>query len=188
MIVSVWERKIAFILCKSHVQWVRLESSVSQFIVLLISSLWALWSSGMGKQMTFTGTDMVWCYSGLKIDECNLKSCTFINFQTRVASNHVWLSTWLQCELEFTTFLTSKVQFLNFKTLYGSGHQHCHCGILNFASGLSRWRFLHKYHILENWGMVNKIRSTYHLFGKPGNSGKNSNGTVHSSGNFPEKR
>ena len=29
--------------------------------------------------------------------------------------------------------------------------------------------------------------SAYHLYGKPGNSGENSNRTVHSSGNFPEK-
>ena len=30
--------------------------------------------------------------------------------------------------------------------------------------------------------------SAYHLFGKQGNSGENLNGTVHSGGNFPEKR
>ena len=29
--------------------------------------------------------------------------------------------------------------------------------------------------------------SAYHLYGKPGNSGENSNRTVHSGGNFPEK-
>ena len=28
----------------------------------------------------------------------------------------------------------------------------------------------------------------YHLYGKPGNPGENSNGTVHPSGNCPEKR
>ena len=32
------------------------------------------------------------------------------------------------------------------------------------------------------------IGSAYHLYGKPGNSGENSNGTVHPGGNFPEKR
>ena len=31
------------------------------------------------------------------------------------------------------------------------------------------------------------IRSAYHLYGKPGNSGENSNGTVYSGGNFPGK-
>ena len=30
--------------------------------------------------------------------------------------------------------------------------------------------------------------SAYHLYGKPGNSGENSNGTVHLGGNFPEKK
>ena len=30
-------------------------------------------------------------------------------------------------------------------------------------------------------------KSAYHLYGKPGNSGENSNGTVHPGGNFPEK-
>ena len=30
-------------------------------------------------------------------------------------------------------------------------------------------------------------KSAYHLYGKPGNSGENSNGTVHPVGNFPEK-
>ena len=30
--------------------------------------------------------------------------------------------------------------------------------------------------------------SAYHLYGKPGNSGENSNGTAHSGGNFPEKK
>ena len=29
--------------------------------------------------------------------------------------------------------------------------------------------------------------SAYHLYGKPGNSGKNSDGTAHPGGNFPEK-
>ena len=29
--------------------------------------------------------------------------------------------------------------------------------------------------------------SAYQLYGKPGNSGKNSNGTAHPGGNFPEK-
>ena len=32
------------------------------------------------------------------------------------------------------------------------------------------------------------IRSAYHLYGKAGNSGENSNGTVHSGGNFPDKK
>ena len=31
-------------------------------------------------------------------------------------------------------------------------------------------------------------KSAYHLYGKPGNSGENSNGTVHPDGNFPEKK
>ena len=35
-------------------------------------------------------------------------------------------------------------------------------------------------------GVLNK--SAYHLYGKPGNSGENSNGTVHSGGMFSEKR
>ena len=30
--------------------------------------------------------------------------------------------------------------------------------------------------------------SAYHLYGKPENSGENSNGTVHPGGNYPEKR
>ena len=30
--------------------------------------------------------------------------------------------------------------------------------------------------------------SAYHLYGKEGNSGENLNGTVHSGGNFPEKK
>ena len=30
--------------------------------------------------------------------------------------------------------------------------------------------------------------SAYHLYGKHGNSGENSNATVHPGGNFPEKR
>ena len=30
--------------------------------------------------------------------------------------------------------------------------------------------------------------SAYDLYGKPGNSGENSNGTVHPGGNFPEKK
>ena len=30
--------------------------------------------------------------------------------------------------------------------------------------------------------------SAYHLNGKPGNTGQNSNGTVHPGGNFPEKK
>ena len=38
--------------------------------------------------------------------------------------------------------------------------------------------------------MVNRINSlsTYHLYGKPGNSGENSKGTVHPGGNFSEKK
>ena len=32
-----------------------------------------------------------------------------------------------------------------------------------------------------------KIRSAYHLYGKPGNFGENSNETVHPGGDFPEK-
>ena len=32
------------------------------------------------------------------------------------------------------------------------------------------------------------IRSAYHLYGKPGNSGENSNGTVYPGGNFPGKK
>ena len=35
---------------------------------------------------------------------------------------------------------------------------------------------------------VTQTRSAYHLHGKPGNSGENSNGTVHPGGNFPEKK
>ena len=33
-----------------------------------------------------------------------------------------------------------------------------------------------------------KIVSAYHLYGKPGNSEENSNGTVHFGGSFPEKK
>ena len=33
-----------------------------------------------------------------------------------------------------------------------------------------------------------KISSAYHLYGKPGNSVENSNGTVHPGGNFPERK
>ena len=33
-----------------------------------------------------------------------------------------------------------------------------------------------------------KIVRAYHLYGKPGNSGENSNGTVHSGGMFSGKR
>ena len=38
--------------------------------------------------------------------------------------------------------------------------------------------------------MVNRINSlsTYHLYGKPGNSGENSNGPVHPGENFSEKK
>ena len=38
--------------------------------------------------------------------------------------------------------------------------------------------------------MVNRINSlrNYHLYGKPGNSGQSSNGTVHSGGDFPENK
>ena len=32
-----------------------------------------------------------------------------------------------------------------------------------------------------------QTKSAYHLYGKPKNSGENSNGTVHPGGNFPEK-
>ena len=32
------------------------------------------------------------------------------------------------------------------------------------------------------------IRSAYRLYGKPGNSGENSNGTVYPGGNFPGKK
>ena len=35
---------------------------------------------------------------------------------------------------------------------------------------------------------VTQTRSAYHLYGKPGNSGENSNRTVHPGGNFPEKK
>ena len=34
---------------------------------------------------------------------------------------------------------------------------------------------------------VTQTRSAYHLYGKPGNSGENSNGTVHPGRSFPEK-
>ena len=37
-------------------------------------------------------------------------------------------------------------------------------------------------------GSGTKIVSAYHLYGKPGNSGENSNGTVHSGGMFSGKR
>ena len=33
-----------------------------------------------------------------------------------------------------------------------------------------------------------KTRSAYHLYGKPGNFGENSNGKVHPGGNFPDKK
>ena len=36
--------------------------------------------------------------------------------------------------------------------------------------------------------VLHATRSAYHLYGKPGNSGENSNGTVHSGGMFSEKR
>ena len=38
--------------------------------------------------------------------------------------------------------------------------------------------------------MVNCIKSlrNYHLYGKPGNSGQSSNGTVHPGGDFPENK
>ena len=36
--------------------------------------------------------------------------------------------------------------------------------------------------------MISEIMSAYHLYGKPGNSVENSNGTVHPGGNFPEKK
>ena len=38
--------------------------------------------------------------------------------------------------------------------------------------------------------MVNRINSlrNYHLYGKPGNSGQSSNGTVHPGGDFPENK
>ena len=35
---------------------------------------------------------------------------------------------------------------------------------------------------------VTQTGSAYHFYGKPGNSGENSNGTVHPGGNFLEKR
>ena len=36
--------------------------------------------------------------------------------------------------------------------------------------------------------MMYKVKhGAYHLYGKPGNSGENSTGTVHPGGNFPEK-
>ena len=41
--------------------------------------------------------------------------------------------------------------------------------------------FLQTSHMAEN------TLSAYHLYRKPGNSGENSNGTVHPGGNFPEK-
>ena len=43
---------------------------------------------------------------------------------------------------------------------------------------------------MDNWLVILirfEIVSAYHLYGKPGNSGENSNGTVHPGGNFPEK-
>ena len=42
--------------------------------------------------------------------------------------------------------------------------------------------FLQTSHMAEN------TLSAYHLYRKPGNSGENSNGTVHRGGNFPEKK
>ena len=38
--------------------------------------------------------------------------------------------------------------------------------------------------------MVNRTNSlrNHHLYGKPGNSGENSNGTVYPGGNFPENK
>ena len=33
-------------------------------------------------------------------------------------------------------------------------------------------------------GVASVTLSAYHLYGKPGNSGENSNGTVHPGGNF----
>ena len=35
---------------------------------------------------------------------------------------------------------------------------------------------------------IRYTKSAYHFYGNPGNSGENSNGTVHSGGNFPEKK
>ena len=43
---------------------------------------------------------------------------------------------------------------------------------------------------MGNWKIVNTTDykgSAYHLYGKPGISGENSNGTVHPGGNFPEE-
>ena len=40
----------------------------------------------------------------------------------------------------------------------------------------------------EDRASSEEILSAYHLYGKPGNSGENSNGTVHSGGMFSEKR
>ena len=40
----------------------------------------------------------------------------------------------------------------------------------------------------ENILNIKETQSAYHLYGKPGNSGENSNGTVHSGGMFSEKR
>jgi len=37
-------------------------------------------------------------------------------------------------------------------------------------------------------GKQQETKSAYHLYGKPGNSGENSNGTVHSGGMFSGKR
>ena len=37
------------------------------------------------------------------------------------------------------------------------------------------------------WTHWRKPTSAYHLYGKPGNSGQNSDGTVYPGGNFPEK-
>ena len=45
---------------------------------------------------------------------------------------------------------------------------------------------LHVKHSLLRF--ATQTRSAYHLYGKPGNSAENSNGTVHPGGNFPEKK
>ena len=42
-------------------------------------------------------------------------------------------------------------------------------------------------HPIINGTLVMSV-SAYHLYGKPGNSRENSNGTVHPGGNYPEKK
>ena len=64
-------------------------------------------------------------------------------------------------------------------------HNHCFQFLLVLQSSQDKSKAM----IMQNFGgQPGELWSAYHLFGKPGNFGENSTGTVQPSENCPEKK